>query len=279
MAEPDFAHKSWDATAWSLWGLLYTGRASDTELRNSITQLYKQANRLLSQFGAQVDPMKSTLKEWREELASYARTIEYSEANDIVLRLDELLADVQQAHETERQLVKERKKLAAKSPPPSPESSDDEDDKEGGEWVMNNRGSALGHSRSTAKTPPKLIKKAAPPPSPEQLARPRWNDRQRQMGAQCDNTVNHGAHAVNQVSVLRHLHLTADDGSVRQRQEGPGNVHVRILVSDGGRQFWTLGLTHQELRDTGRFSVYRRIGNRDKFDFVAGQHLPDEAPA
>lgn len=43
MAKPDFKRQSWQTTAWSLWGRLYTGAASDTQLRAPLGAVRAQA--------------------------------------------------------------------------------------------------------------------------------------------------------------------------------------------------------------------------------------------
>src|SRR5690606_14687681 len=126
------------------------------------------------------------------------------------------------------------------------------------EWATRAAHTMLGHSAATASTRPKVVKpKARPyvPPTPEES----WRQEQRSMANRCDNGINFGAHEVHQGSVLARLHLAEGDGGVRQYRPGPEGGHERIMESRNGVQYWTLGLSHQERRDAGNYSVYRRV--------------------
>jgi hypothetical protein len=281
MPKPDFKHTSWDATFWSLWGLIYTGAASDTALKTAITTKYDETQTSLGKLGPQVDPMKAKVKEWRAEVDGYGRTITFGEANDVLARLTELHREIGEQVQRDAELVKAGKKPNAKkekakvtsgvSAPSDPYTEDDEliseDDLA---WMLKNQNTGLGHSPATAKERPKAKKYV--PPTPEEI----WTQEQRDMASRCDNGIKFGAHAVNQASVLSRLGLAADDGSVNQYRVGSENSHERVMVSGKGIQLWTLGLSHQERRDAGNYSVYRRDGAKSRFTFVGGRRHPKD---
>jgi hypothetical protein len=282
--KPDFKDDSWDATAWSLWGLLYTGAKSDRALKTAISQTFGQLRNTLGRLGPQVDPLASKVQEWRDALDGYARTIKYAEANGILLHLQDLLKQATELAESDRLLVQAHKKpppkveeaLAQPKPPKKPapvrKPSVDEEDDEFLAFALKNQNSILGHSKATAKSPPKIVKpkQVYVPPTPEQ----EWKNEQRTMANHCDNGIAFGAHEVNQDSVLRRLQLAKGDSIIEQFREGPANSHLRIMNSQQGEQFWTLGLTHREKRDKGDFSVYRRVGAKSQFVFVSGRRHP-----
>ena len=96
------------------------------------------------------------------------------------------------------------------------------------------------------------------------------------MASRCDNGISFGSHQVDQVSVLDCLDLAPGDGGVVQYRPGPEGGHERILQSRNGVQYWTLGLTHRERRDVGNYSVYRRVGASNRFEFVSGRRHPKD---
>jgi hypothetical protein len=286
--KPNFKHASWDTTIWSLWGLLYTGAASDTALKNAISQTYGEARAALRKLGAQVDPMKSKVQEWHDELATYARTITYGEADNVLQCLRVLLTEIREQVETDRLLVESGKKPAVKHKKTEPEpvqsrsrssgqETSDDDLSEDTAWAERYQNTVVGHSRATAKKPPEVVKSKRPyvAPTPEE----QWKGEQRTMANQCDNGIRFGMHDVTQESVIRHLGLAQRDATVKQNREGPANTHVRIMTSSHGEQFWTLGLTHRERRDKGAFSVYRRIGATNTFVHVSGERHPRDPGA
>ena len=287
MPQPDFKHKSWDATGWSLWGLLYTGAASDRALQTALSQRFDEAVDLLGQIGPQAEPMQSKVQEWKDEVASYGRTITFGEANDAFARLSALVVEIRAQLERDRALAasgarpaskkkKGRKKLPL-SPPAAPEVDVDEDgpSAEDLEWATRAAHTMMGHSAATASSRPKAVKpKARPyvPPTPEEI----WRQEQRSMANRCDNGINFGAHDVDQDSVLGCLQLAPGDGRVRQYRPGPEGGHERIMETGNGVQYWTLGLSHRERRDVGNYSVYRRVGASSRFEFVSGRRHPKD---
>ncbi len=96
------------------------------------------------------------------------------------------------------------------------------------------------------------------------------------MANQCDSPINFGKHAVDQGSVLGCLNLDPGDGGVEQSRPTSENSHYRIMTTRNNVQYWTLGLSHRELRDQGKYSVYRRVGAKNQFTFVSGKKLPDD---
>lgn len=284
--KPDFNDPSWDTTWWSLWGLLYTGAASDQAMKNAISQRFGDTRAELNKLGPQVDPLASTVANWRRELGSYARTIRFGEAQDVLDRLNALYGAISQQVLRDAQMIASGKKPAKKKSSkqqlaPVTSSSitihDDSDDTDelsddDAAWIQRYSNTVLGHSAATAKDPPKQAAKPWVPPTPEET----WRDEQRAMASRCDNGINFGAHDVDQDSVLRRLILSPGDGGVKQYRAGPENTHERVMVSRNGVQYWTLGLTHREKRDAGDFSVYRRDGHKSKFDFVNGRRHPKD---
>lgn len=79
---------------------------------------------------------------------------------------------------------------------------------------------------------------------------------------------------MDQDSVLKELKPNPGKGTVRQYRPGPENSHVRIMCSNT-EVFWTLGLSHDERRAKGKFSVYRRTG-LNKFEHVSGEKHPKD---
>lgn len=281
--KPDFNDSSWDTTWWSLWGLLYTGAASDQAMKNAISQRFGDTRAELNKLGPQVDPLASTVANWRHELESYARTIRFGEAQDVLDRLNALHDAISQQVLRDAQLIASGKKPAKMKKKPVPvasssttihDDSDDADELSDDDmaWVQRYTNTVMGHSAATAKDPPKQATKPWVPPTPEET----WRDEQRSMASRCDNGINFGAHDVNQDSVLSRLRLASGDGGVQQYRVGPESSHERIMVSRNGAQYWTLGLTHQERRDAGNFSVYRRDGHKSKFDFINGRRHPKD---
>jgi hypothetical protein len=280
MAKPDFNDKSWDATGWSLWGLIYTGAKSDTALKTAISLAFDQTREALGKLGHQVEPLASRVQEWRDELKQYARTISYGEADGVLTALKLLLDEVSDQGEIDRLLAEAKKKAPEVEPEPddapvepvvkakkkakaTPEAQavDQQATKDG-----------LGHGKSTAVRRPKEVKPKSSytPPTPQQI----WVQKQRDMATDCDNGIAFGNHDVDQESVLRRLQLDADDGGVKQYRSGPENSHKRIMKTRKGCQFWTLGLTHKEKRDKGQFSVYERDGGSNRFTHVSGVKHP-----
>lgn len=289
MPRPDFKHKSWDATGWSLWGLLYTGAASDRALQTAVAQRFDEAVDLLGQLGQQAEPMASRVQEWTDEVASYGRTISFGEADDVLARLSEIVREIRAQLERDRLMAQAavkpapKKKKKRKGPKrvqvvaPAPPAAD-EDEEEGPSdedlaWAMRYAHTSLGHTPSTAASRPKVVR-AAPyvPPTPEEL----WKQAQRSMATHCDNGINFGSHPVNQAAVLQRLHLAPGDGGVEQYRPGPENGHERIMKSRNGVYYWTLGLSHEERRRAGNFSVYRRVGASNRFEFVSGKRHPKD---
>lgn len=279
--KPDFKDKSWDTTWWSLWGLLYRGADSDRALQTAISQRFGETRARLNRLGPQVEPLKSKVQEWRDELDSFARTITFGEADAILGRLNELHEEIGQQLERDRELARTGKKLAPSGKPnlrmPTPSESESAAGPSDDDVAFAARySSAMGHSAATAKSPPKPVrsKQAYVPPTPEEI----WKAEQRDMANRCDSSIGFGAHDVVQDSVLRHLGLEAGE-TVSQYRSGPENSHERIMVTSRNRQFWTLGLTHRERRDLGRFSVYRRDGAKNRFVYTAGlRHPKDPGP-
>ena len=279
--KPDFNDASWDATVWSLWGLLYTGAASDTALKSAISQTFGEAKKALSGIGVQVDPLAELVQDWRDEVAGYARTITFGQANEVLLRLRAILADANEQAASDRLLV-----LANKKPPPKLEKAPTaqkktaalgkapEFDSDDEAWALLSAHTVSGHSKATARAPHKTVKPKPVyvPPSEEQL----WKWEQKTMANHCDNGIAYGTHGVDQPSVLQRLDLQDGDSVVKQFREGPANSHLRILNTRDGEQYWTLGLTHQEKRDLGQFSVYRRVGTKSLFVFVSGNRHPKD---
>ena len=279
--KPDFNDASWDATVWSLWGLLYTGAASDTALKSAISQTFGEAKKALSGIGVQVDPLAELVQDWRDEVAGYARTITFGQANEVLLRLRSILADANEQAASDRLLV-----LANKKPPPKLEKAPTaqkktaalgkapEFDSDDEAWALLSARTVSGHSKATARAPHKTVKPKLVyvPPSEEQL----WKWEQKTMANHCDNGIAYGTHGVDQPSVLQRLDLQDGDSVVKQFREGPANSHLRILNTRDGAQYWTLGLTHKEKRDLGQFSVYRRVGTKSLFVFVSGNRHPKD---
>jgi hypothetical protein len=280
--KPDYKDASWDATCWSLWGLLYTGATSDHALKTAISDKFGQTRAQLKRIGPQVDPLASTVANWKAELGSYARTIKFGEAQGILDRLQILFTEISQQACRDEQLVESGKKPARRessaaraAAPAAVDDYEDEDEAASDEdlaWAKQWQNTVMGHSAATAKVPPRQAAKPYVPPTAEEV----WRDEQRAMAARCDNGIDFGAHEVNQDSVLRRLGLDADDGGVRQYRVGPENSHERIMLSRKGRQLWTLGLTHQARRDAGDFSVYRRIDCKSRFEHVSGRRHPKD---
>jgi hypothetical protein len=271
-SKPDFNHKSWDATAWSLWGLLYQGAASDREMQLGISEQFRRARSAQGSLGRQVEPMRTRVAEWREELDGFARTITFGEAQDVLNRLIVIANALEQHLEADRLLVRARKK-----PPPPDDSDDDEDsdddgDTAGAQWVERYRNTVMGHSKATAKEPPRKVK--ARPYKPPTAAE-NWTSEQRRMAGDCDNGIGYGSHTVNQSAVLTRLDPGNPPGSAEQYRPGPENSHVRIIMARS-EQYWTLGLSHREKRDAGNFSVYRRDGQSNRFIFVSGKRHPKD---
>lgn len=288
MAQPDFNDSSWDNTVWSLWGLLYssTSAASDRGLRNGITTRYDEVQKLLGGLGPQTGKLKKLVAGWRREVNGYGRTIVYSEAAQVLARLDALHEAVATQLEADRLLVAAKKKPPPREPSspsrsvttPSPvvESDDDEgdeDDRHGLDQFVAfyQKNSVMGHSAQTAKAKP--VARPYVPPTPAE----NWISAQRTMANECDSGIAFGAHDVKQEAVLTHLQL-AEAVSVSQYRSGPENGHKRIMKA-GKEQFWTLGLTHRDKRDRGEFSVYRRNGGSSKFTHVSGQRRPEHIAA
>ena len=286
MPQPDFKHTSWDATFWSLWGLLYRGAESDRALQTALSQRFHEAVDLLGQIGAQAEPMKSKVQEWKDEVATYGRTITFGEANDALARLTQLVVEIRAQHERDRESAKsgakpaptKKKRSRGKAPraadPGAAEVDEDGISAEDLEWAARASHTMMGHSAATASSRPKTVKpKAAPyvPPTPEEI----WRNEQRSMASQCDNCINYGEHGVNQGPVLERLHLAQGDGGVWQYRPGPEGGHVRIMRSRNA-EYWTLGLSHQDRRDRGNYSVYRRVGASSRFEHVSGLRHPKD---
>ena len=135
---------------------------------------------------------------------------------------------------------------------------------------------AFAASPETAKIrpPEKKQKKQPVKKSPAQKAQEAWRDAQYTMASECDNAIHFGEHTVDQQSVLKRLKLVGNS-TVEQARPGPENSHVRIMFTSDGVCYWTNGLTHKEKRNTGQFTVYRRIG-ANKFEHVSGiRHKKD----
>ena len=162
--KPDFKDDSWDATAWSLWGLLYTGAASDTALKTAISQTFGEVKQALSCLGTQVEPLASTVQTWRDDVAAYARSITYGEANAVLLHLKALLADVREQVESDRLLVEAGKKPPPKPQKPTPKADgpspkkgasgdkSSDDDLSDESWAEQYANTMMGHSKATART-------------------------------------------------------------------------------------------------------------------------------
>src|SRR5690606_37851328 len=105
MPPPDLKHKSWDATGWSLWGLLYTGAASDRALQTALSQRCDAAVDLLGQLGPQAERMRSRVEEWKGEAASYGRTINFGAANGALGRLSAIVLEIRAQLERDRALA------------------------------------------------------------------------------------------------------------------------------------------------------------------------------
>ena len=289
MPQPDFKHRSWDTTFWSLWGLLYTGAESDRALQTALSLRFDEAVDLLSQIGPQAEPMQSRVQEWKDEVATYGRTITFGEANEVLARLSALVVEIRQQLERDRALAKagakpapirkkQRRRKAAQAASPVAEAVDEDEDGPSAddiEWATRAAHTVMGHSAATAQSRPQVVKpKARPyvPPTPEEI----WRGEQRSMANRCDNGINFGAHDVDQGSVLVCLHLAPGDGGVRQYRPGPEGGHERIMATRNGVQYWTLGLSHRERRDAGRYSVYRRVGASSRFEHVSGLRHPKD---
>lgn len=280
--KPDFNDSSWDTTFWSLWGLIYTGAASDTALKTAVTTKFTATSDMLGRLGPQVNPLAKKVKEWKAEVESFGRTITYGEANGVLLRLGDLFDEISQQVTRDELAAKAgtkpaKKKKKATTPTTSvSNASGDEDDisAEDSAWVDQYQNTIMGHSAATAKAPPKIVATPYVPPTPAEI----WRDEQRSMGSRCDNGIAYGTHDVDQASVLSRLNLAPGDGSVRQFRLGSENSHERSMVSGSNVQWWTLGLTHKERRDAGNFSVYRRTG-ANTFVLVSGlRHPKDPGP-
>jgi hypothetical protein len=286
MAMPKFDDGSWDNTIWSLWGLLYPSSwaKSDQALKTRITVRYAEVHNELAKIGKPAGDLRKTVAEWRSEAYGYGRSIAYGEAKRVARRLDLLLALASDQVQLSR--------LAARSKPPkawtgeatSPlselrsSSFDDEKDVDD-DVVVTVFGDVDDDGSTTATaTADKVVTPRRVAPTPAQ----NWARVQRQMAAGCDNSLRFGARAVDQPSVLRELRLIGGY-TVRQYHGDPEGSLRRVMTAERPgsrtRQFWTLGLAHQERRAQGEFSVYERIGLTDRFVYVSGKLRPEHIAA
>src|SRR5690606_4655784 len=90
------------------------GAASDRALQTALSQRFDEAVDLLGQIGPQAEPMLSRVEEWKDEVASYGRTITFGEANDALARLSAIVLEIRAQLERDRALATSGTKPAPK---------------------------------------------------------------------------------------------------------------------------------------------------------------------
>lgn len=272
---PNFNHRSWETTFWSLWGRIFVDIESDAKLQDDIRREWRRAKQAFDKLGPQTGALEDKLGEWRWVIEGLSRSIFYAEAEFALEELQEIALEIEQQVESDRLLIEAKKK-----PPKvkvgkqeksvdSVGSSTSIDDEEFASFYASN--SRFGHSAVTAKKPPRKVKpKKYVPPTPQEI----WRDTQRQMATSCSNPIRYGAHPVGQGSVLSRLALAPGEGSVTQVRPDPATDRVRVMTSDQNT-YWTSGLSHQQTRDAGTFIVYRQTGT-NTFVHVSGRKHPKD---
>lgn len=276
---PGFGHSSWDYSIFTLNGYFSTtyNDGSDQARRTRVTNAHKNAVAAYRKLGSHnVDPMKTTVEGWADTIEGYGRVIHYSEAEAVAEHLETLTGEIaaQVARDQLRAKQGRDAETAARAAKAAQAAARNAREEAESQALLV---AAYGHTVSTAKTRPQpAAARKEPKRTPEEERAENWRWKQRNMGTQCDNTISFGAHPVNQDSVLGRLDLPGGQ-QVFQARDTPENTHRRVMRSNGVPPiyYWTDGLTHQERRDAGRFSVYRRTG-ANTFTHVSGERVKED---